>query len=206
MKKFVAIIMAILVMASLCACGNTNKSIEGTYTLDTEASHVGNFFDRNMVSCESSISISDVNSDGIGTIRCRASYVYTRDEIACEDVENAYGAAMDMLDKANNISSSEDFNLDDYMDAMDDLKDIYDSSINTKTVEKNSEGIVFNGTYRFNDDGNIVVTPDKDSDLYWQVDEDVYSSFVIVIGDDGSLSFEFKDYGDIYEFVYNKDA
>lgn len=205
MKKFVAIIMVILVMASLCACGN-NTNYAGTYEMDQEASHVASLFcykSEDFISCASTLTLSELDG-GIGDIVCRARVTAWDDQVKVNtDIDEAYDNAMDAFDEAQNILDG-NFNYEEYMNALKKTSDVLNDSIEYERVEKTVENVIFYGTYTIDGNGDIVVTMNEDSNILWEIDDD-YQTFVIHVND-GVMSFSFEDYGDIYEFVYNKDV
>lgn len=201
MKKFVAIIMAILIMASLCACGNTNN-YAGTYEMDQEASHVAKLFcykSEDFISCASALTLSKLE-DGVGDVVCRATVTYWDDEVKVNsNVEEAYDNAMDAYSDIEDMLNG-DFDYSEYMESLKEYSNALSEAVSYERVEKTAESVVFYGTYTLDDNGDIVVTMNEDSNILWEIDDE-YQNFIIDVND-GVLSFSFKDYGDVYEFVY----
>lgn len=201
MKKFVAIIMAILIMASLCAC-NTSKDYSGTYEIDQDASYVASMFCHNtedFISCSSVLTLSELDN-GVGDIVCRARVTAWDEQVKVNtDIDEAYDNAMDAFEEAQDILNG-DFNYEEYMKSLEKYNDILSESVEYERVEKTADTVLFYGTYTINDNGDIAVTMNEDSVILWEIDDE-YQNFVIDVND-GVMSFSFKDYGDIYEFVY----
>lgn len=201
MKKFVAIIMAILIMVSLCACGNTN-SYAGTYEMDQEASHVAKLFcykTEDFISCASTLTLSELNN-GVGDVVCRATVTYWDDEIKVNsNVEEAYDNAMDAYSDIEDMLNG-DFDYGEYMKSLKEYSNALSGAVSYERVEKTADCVVFYGIYTLDENGDIVVTMNEDSNILYAVDDE-YQVFTIDTND-GVLSFSFKDYGDMYEFVY----
>lgn len=201
MKKFVAIIMAILIMASLCACGNTNN-YAGTYEMDQEASHVAKLFcykTEDFISCASALTLSKLE-DGVGDVVCRATVTYWDNEVKVNsNVEEAYDNAMDAYSDIEDMLDG-DFDYSEYMESLKEYSNAISEAVSYERVEKTAENVVFYGTYTLDENGDIVVTMNEDSNILYTIDDE-YQVFTIDTND-GVLSFSFEDYGDLYEFVY----
>ena len=201
MKKFVAIIMAILIMTSLCACGNTN-SYAGTYEMDQEASHVAKLFcykTEDFISCASALTLSKLE-DGVGDVVCRATVTYWDNEVKVNsNVEEAYDNAMDAYSDIEDMLDG-DFDYSEYMESLKEYSNAISEAVSYERVEKTAESVVFYGTYTLDENGDIVVTMNEDSNILYTIDDE-YQVFTIDTND-GVLSFSFEDYGDLYEFVY----
>lgn len=204
MKKFVAILVAAMMMFALCACGEVNHP-EGTYVFNEAMSVVGDMFDdEEIVNYSMNMKVGPLNEDGVGTIRWRADITTLEEPESYSDLTDEY---TEFVTDAEAQYLKGEITLDEYMKlvtgGIEDYASGYVDSITKEPVEEVEHCIMLDGTYTIDANGVMTILPDEDSDFYYFVDDDDYETLEMQFADN-SITFELKGFGDIYEFQFDK--